>query len=117
MSFGSRPGTFAIIVLVAFACIALVVGCGTDSESIFPEAPGDIDPAERDDDSAEPPPPEAGRLLVESRCTPECHTLERVWAATKTAEEWESTVRRMEEFGLEITDLERDAVVAFLAAQ
>lgn len=52
--------------------------------------------------------------LVESKCSL-CHTTERVYAADKSAEEWDATVDRMEKSGLVITDAEQQQIVEYLS--
>lgn len=55
-----------------------------------------------------------GEALVQERCTV-CHTAERIDNASKTAEEWASTVDRMIGYGAQLNDAERQAVIDYLA--
>lgn len=52
--------------------------------------------------------------LVESKCTM-CHGIDRVEAASKSGDEWASTVDRMKSNGMVITDEEYDEIVGFLS--
>lgn len=110
------------IVIVMATVVSLVLlglaACGADEpETIAPETPESSEPAQPDaDDGAETPDTDADRALVESKCSG-CHTLDRVWAASQDAGQWESTVRRMEANGLQITDEERSSIVTYLAGQ
>lgn len=113
---GSR---LLVVIALMLGVLALpLVGCGADEpETIAPEAPDPAEPAEPDvNDGAEVPPADTDRVLVESKCSG-CHALDRVWAASKDLGQWDSTIRRMEANGLQITDEERDTIAAYLAAQ
>ncbi|MBN1812889.1 MAG: hypothetical protein JXA14_13720 [Anaerolineae bacterium] len=59
--------------------------------------------------------PEAldGKTLVEERCT-ECHGLDRTTEASKTGEEWKTTVERMVDKGADLNTEEQAAVVEYL---
>lgn len=95
-----------------------IAGCGSDEpDSIAPETPDVTEPATPDSgEGAEEPAGDSERTLVESKCSG-CHTLDRVWAASYDAAGWESTVRRMEANGLQLSDDERATIVTYLAAQ
>ena len=95
-----------------------VAGCGADEpESIAPETPDVTEPTTPDSgEGAEEPAGDADRTLVESKCSG-CHELDRVWAASYDEAGWESTVRRMEANGLQLSDDERATIVSYLAAQ
>lgn len=56
-----------------------------------------------------------GKALVESRCIA-CHGLDRVTSKTKTETEWTSTVERMIGNGAVLSDAEKAAAIAYLAA-
>lgn len=110
------------MLVVCAVLLALVVigaaGCGPEEPgSIAPESPGTETPAEPDaGDGVEVPDTDADRTLVEAKCSG-CHNLDRVWAASYDAAGWESTVSRMEGNGLQVSDEERAAIIAYLAAQ
>jgi uncharacterized lipoprotein YmbA len=57
-----------------------------------------------------------GRALLEGRCD-QCHELELVTGSDKTAEGWTVTVNRMIMHGAELTEAERDILVAYLAEE
>jgi hypothetical protein len=66
--------------------------------------------------SAEDPPAGTqldGKALVEERCT-QCHNLQRVEAAGKSADAWASTVERMIGHGAKLNDAEKAAVIDYL---
>lgn len=54
------------------------------------------------------------KALVEDRCT-KCHGLSNVTNATKTQEQWSSTVERMVQKGATLNGDEQAAVIAYLA--
>lgn len=55
-----------------------------------------------------------GKALVETKCT-ECHDLARVTDASKSGRsEWETTVDRMVEHGLQVSDAEKTAILDHL---
>jgi mono/diheme cytochrome c family protein len=56
-----------------------------------------------------------GKALVESRCIV-CHALDRISSKSKTETEWTATVERMIGHGAQLTDSEKAAVIAYLAA-
>jgi len=55
------------------------------------------------------------KSLVDSKCSL-CHTLDRVYGATKSQAEWETTVDRMKTNGLVVTDEEYTTIVEFLGS-
>ena len=55
-----------------------------------------------------------GQALLEGRCA-QCHGLERVTSASKSVEEWQSTVARMIEKGAQLDGAEAETLVAYLA--
>lgn len=61
--------------------------------------------------------PEAldGKTLVEERCTG-CHSLERTTGASKTKEEWKTTVERMVSKGADLDAEEQEVVIEYLSA-
>lgn len=118
MSRALRIRVMIIGVLLVSLMIVGLAGCGSEEpETIAPETPDVSEPAESDgDDSGEEPAADPDLALVESKCSG-CHTLDRVWAASYDAAGWESTVRRMEANGLQLSDEERTTIVEYLAAQ
>jgi cytochrome c5 len=56
-----------------------------------------------------------GKALVEERCT-QCHGLDRVTGASKTEEEWKTTVERMVGKGADLDAQEQEAVIEYLSA-
>lgn len=116
----AAPRTRAILAasIAALLVLPALAGCAPSEPSPEEqETPGVTEPAAPDADGAgEIPAADTERALVESRCS-QCHNLDRVWAAQMDAERWESTVRRMEANGLQLTDDERQRIVEYLAAQ
>jgi hypothetical protein len=55
-----------------------------------------------------------GKTLVEERCT-RCHGLETVTGASKTKEEWQTTVERMVGKGANLDAEEQEIVIDYLA--
>ena len=55
-----------------------------------------------------------GKTLVEERCT-ECHGLDRTTEASKTKEEWQTTVERMVSKGTDLNTEEQEIVIEYLA--
>lgn len=55
----------------------------------------------------------AGESLVAEKCS-QCHSIDRVDAAVKDRDGWESTVTRMQRNGLEVTEEERETIVDWL---
>ena len=115
-------GLAVALVLVA----GLVVSCGgptppqaTPEEEAEPQ-PTEA-PQEPEEEPTEPPaeeepiepPPEEGLALLEERCT-DCHGLDRVTRAQKTAEEWAQTVDRMIDKGAQLDADERDVLIDYL---
>ena len=56
-----------------------------------------------------------GASLVTSRCS-QCHAISRVQSAGKDRAGWDSTLSRMEQHGLKVTQAERSAILDYLAA-
>lgn len=62
---------------------------------------------------------EIGRTLVEQKCAT-CHTLDRVYKATKNQDEWAETIDKMAEYAEDpefLTDDEKASMIKFLAFQ
>jgi mono/diheme cytochrome c family protein len=110
-----------LVVLAAFVAAGMVgtSGCSPDDPDPAPPPPPVTAPAPEDapvNGIDAPTDGDSARVLVESRCSG-CHTLDRVWAQDQDRAGWESTVRRMESNGLQITDEEREIIVEYLASQ
>jgi cytochrome c5 len=54
--------------------------------------------------------------LIESSCSL-CHTTERVWAADYDRAGWETTIDRMKDNGLVISDEDYETIVVYLSNQ
>lgn len=57
-----------------------------------------------------------GETLLTERCT-KCHDLSRVTSASKTAEEWQTTVTRMRGNGADLNDEEAAILIGYLSTQ
>ena len=55
-----------------------------------------------------------GKALVEERCT-QCHNLQTVTSAKKSADGWQSNVERMIGKGAQLNDVEKAAVIDYLS--
>ncbi|MDH4140856.1 MAG: hypothetical protein OEV43_09835 [Coriobacteriia bacterium] len=105
---------FAVIVVVAFALVVTMVACnGSDNSSNdktpATEQPPSSDNGESSDSAGD------GQRLVEVKCSM-CHSLDRVWAAEKTREEWAVTVDRMKANGLVVTEDEYGVIIDHLVS-
>ena len=110
-----RRISIVLVLLVAFALAVGATACGStetpESETSTPAAeteetattPGDADP---DPDEA----------LVESTCSL-CHSTDRVWAAEYDRAGWETTISRMKNHGLVISDEDYETIVAYLSGE
>lgn len=98
--------------------LSLLAGCAPAEPVPQDETPGVSEPTAppETDGTNEIPATDTERALVESKCS-QCHSLDQVWAAQKDASGWESTVRRMEANGLQLTDEERQRVIDYLASR
>lgn len=54
------------------------------------------------------------KTLVDSKCSM-CHSLDRVYSANKTREQWDTTMTRMKANGLVITDVDYASILDYLA--
>lgn len=70
---------------------------------------------EQQDEGQSAPDTLDGKTLVEERCT-ECHGLDRTTGASKTKEEWKTTVERMVSKGTDLNAEEQEIVIEYLAA-
>ena len=55
-----------------------------------------------------------GQTLMQQRCSV-CHSLDRIQAAQKTADQWQATVNRMIGHGAQLTPQEEQVLVQYLA--
>ncbi len=112
MSRISNPRGLLLIGTSALALFALVgaYGCAVDEPPTI-EAPEPAPPAEND---TIVPDTDTELALVESKCS-QCHTLDRVWAASMDRSQWETTVSRMEANGLVVSDDERTRIIDYLS--
>lgn len=55
-----------------------------------------------------------GEQLIKLRCN-ECHNLDRIHAAEKSRQQWESTVDRMINMGANLNEEEKEAVLDYLS--
>ncbi len=106
-----KPRTLLLILLLFLVAASLAVACAGEEQAPQPSAP--IATPEEPPASG-PPPTLGGAELLEQRCT-RCHGLDLVEAASKTAEEWETTVERMRAKGAELTDEEAQILIEYLA--
>ncbi len=70
--------------------------------------------------SSEPDAPSNGveasaEELTKEKCGGSCHGFDRVEPVKKGRSAWADTVERMEGYGLDLTDGERDSIVDYLA--
>jgi len=103
----SRRYLSLFVIVVGLVLLGLVVACAGGGE----EPPAPTMPEEEE---AEGPVVLSGEDLLEARCT-QCHNLDRVKTASKTLDEWASTVGRMRGRGAELTDEEADRLAEYLA--
>jgi len=128
------------LLIIAVLLVLMVVSCGnqdTAGELNNAELPADDveapmeevqdpveEPAEEqevvpEEPQAEEPEalPEAavdGETLLNERCST-CHPADRSTRASKSLDEWESTIDRMIQKGAELSDSERDILAAYLS--
>lgn len=105
------------VVLFATLALVLVLGvtaCGdTAEETPTPTQETTTDPAET---PAATPAEDPAKQVVDTKCSL-CHTLDRVYSADKTRDEWVTTVDRMKSNGLVISEDEYATVIDYLSAQ
>ena len=58
---------------------------------------------------------DADFALVQSHCS-SCHTLDQVTAARKSSDEWDETMDRMVDHGMQITPEDRKRITDYLSA-
>lgn len=108
----TRALRLLLIMLVVLAIVVGLVACGSRDGSPGVDPGGITDPASQEETSSSGSDP--GRALVETKCSM-CHSLDRVWAAEKSAEEWNTTVQRMKANGLVVTAEEEQQIIGYLA--
>lgn len=110
-----------ILLAVSFAAaLALIAAC-TQAAPTPTEAPPIIEetteePAletETEPDVTEEV-DEAEELIVE-RCSV-CHSVDRVFSADKTEEQWDTTIDRMIDLGAEVSDEEKELMIDWLTS-
>jgi mono/diheme cytochrome c family protein len=90
----------AVSVIAVLLAITIVSAC---SQSAAPEP------------TTQPPAaPSNGETLLNARCTG-CHGVDLVTSATKSAEEWTSTIERMIDKGATLSTEEAKALAEYLA--
>jgi len=99
-------GSMRITAAGALVAVALLAGACGGQSSTTPESGG---PA-----GGEAAPASEAEQLAKTKCTL-CHTYDRVEQATKSAEEWQTTIDRMVDHGLVVTDEEKAAITAYLS--
>ncbi len=119
-----RYRRYAVAVIVAVLVVALGVlaaGCSGNSESDSqpssqpPASSGGSSASTGTTDGGVDPAVQEAQQLVEVRCSM-CHSLDRVWAAKKTRDEWVVSVDRMKRNGLVVTEEEYATIVDHLAS-
>jgi cytochrome c5 len=106
------PIMLAIVVVLVLS--VGIIGCSgetADENGTSTPAPQPVPPD--DDDGAQSDP---AKDLVDTKCSL-CHTLDRVYSAQMSRDEWIVTIDRMKQNGLVVTDGEYDTIVDFLAAE
>lgn len=94
------------------ALLVLILGAGTAvaQKSAVPPRPTAPTKAQPSASAAD-----ADFALVQAHCS-SCHTLDQVTAARKTADEWDETMDRMVDHGMQITPEDRKRVTDYLSA-
>lgn len=102
-----------VVTLIAVLALAVTACSGGDSDTVEPTGSDSGGSTTATDTSSGEDPTVA---LIETKCSM-CHSTDRVWAATKTRDEWVATVDRMKTNGLVVTDSEYDEIVEYLSTQ
>lgn len=100
LTMATRTRRFATLIVTG-ALVLLLTACGGGGTGSASDAGGR--------DTSDP-----AKAVVDSKCSL-CHSLDRVYSATKTKAEWETTVTRMKSNGLVITESEYSQVIEFLS--
>lgn len=58
-----------------------------------------------------------GQQLVQLKCADQCHSIQRIQAAEKPREQWQSTLQRMIRMGARLNQDEKEAVLDHLSAE
>jgi cytochrome c5 len=98
--------TLFLILFLSLLASSVAVACAGGGEPAEPTPAETLAPS--------PAPSVSGPELLQDRCT-QCHSLDRVTAASKTQAEWEATVARMRDKGAELTDEEAQILTEYLA--
>jgi len=131
-----RPTGKILLLTSALLVLVLAASCGGQPEASPQEAEPSAQQAEVDTEAeaetvdaaaedtstgtesqpeeAAPPPAADGEALLNERCST-CHSTDRVTSASKTVDEWVSTIDRMISKGAELSEAERDILAAYLA--
>lgn len=110
MQRGNRTIQVALFATLALALVLGVSACADTAE----ETPAPAQ--ETTTDPAETPAEDPAKQVVDTKCSL-CHTLDRVYSADKTRDEWVTTVDRMKANGLVIGEDEYATVIDYLSAQ
>lgn len=111
-----------ILLTISFAAaLALVTAC-TQAAPMPTEAPPIIEETTEEpalETETEPRDiteevDEVEELIVE-RCSA-CHSVDRVFSADKTEEQWDATIDRMIDLGAEVSDEEKDLMIDWLTS-
>ena len=101
-----RAMSASVLIVGALVLSACSGQTATPSEPVqeTPAAPSDTNGAAASE----------GEELAKTKCTM-CHTYDRIEQASKSSAEWESTIDRMVDHGLVVSDEERAAITEYLA--
>lgn len=113
-----RYGRFTVVLACGLLLLGLL-GCGNGGAENGAQPPQSETESPGAGESTGGESPDAGQdaaRLAETKCTM-CHTYDRVESADYSREEWESTVTRMQQNGLVVTDEEKATIVEYLAEQ
>ena len=108
-----------LVLLAGLGCLAVLVGCSTQSNPAAPVSPTQAavstpEPDQPTATAAAQEPALDGAQLLQARCAT-CHNLNRVTQEKGAAAEWEQTVTRMVRKGAKLTDGEKATLVEYLA--
>ena len=119
-----RTGTFLLMAVLLAAC-----GTPTPAEKPADAVPAQVEaaatlpavqptekPAEQVVQPTNPPVEQVidGAALLEDRCS-ECHSANKAKQSPRSKSDWESTVTRMIQKGANLSDVEKQALVDYLA--
>lgn len=92
---------------------AAVTEAPTEVEEATTEAP--LETADETETEVTEALDEEEELIIE-RCSV-CHSVDRVFSADKTEEQWDSTIDRMINLGAEVSDEEKALIIEWLTSQ